>query len=234
MREVRGRNYSHTRVGSERVDRAIVPVRPYYVVVAEWVAGPADALMGLTPGVAYRRTRFPGYPLVVAEDTAFIDCKFAQAGTHTDGVFDVKPGVRLVFGEPDEDKAATPRADGSWPRGDCTLVNLKIPDEANVLGGNSIHRVPFATGDRDKPFIGLLCECLKCCTYRGQLLAEMPRDRGGRVLHDAVWELAVQRRRDPAKVAADREVARLSNESAVAKYGRTVTAALRTSLKRGA
>lgn len=230
MREIRGRNYSYTMVGATRIDRAIVPVRPFWEIVDEWVAGPADTAMGLTSGLLYRKTRFPGYPLVITEDTAFIDCNFAQDATHTDGLFSIKSGVRVVFGEPDEDKAAGHDKDGRLLRGDCLIVNVKIPDACEVFGGNSVHRILTPTGNPLRPMVGLLCECMKCASYRGELLREMPRDKAGRVKHDIVWERTLERRKDSAKVSSDRAVASASNAAAIAKHGGLVSA---TAVKRG-
>lgn len=160
-------------------------------------------------------------PIVVGEDTLFKNCNFSQPTPHT-VVFDVKPGVAVEFE-------------------DCNLVNVTVPDGATVVGGNGRHGVRVATDapNGGKPYTTVLCECQKCCTYLALLrerisAGTLPKDSTGRVLHSDLKDAARARRQDATALAADRTRSASDNAAALAKYGKTVTLALRTSLGRGA
>lgn len=163
-------------------------------------------------------TRGVKYPIVVAEDTLFLGCNFAQAAPHT-AIFDVKPGVAVRFEE-------------------CNLVNVTVPDGVEIVGGNGRHLVSVPLVGQVKPATNLLCECNKCCTYTAELQARLaagtcPKDATGRVVHSSLKDGARARRLNSTTLSADRTKAANDNAAAMTKYGRTVTAALQTSVGRG-
>jgi hypothetical protein len=213
-----GEHYPYTRVGVQKILRALQPGPPFFAMEAEWVADEVDAqAMGLVPGVAYRRWKFNGYPLTIDEDTTFENCNFSQEKPHTDGVFKVADGAKVVFV-------------------DCTLVNVRIPDGAEIHGGNARHLI------RDEGAgVNLLCECEKCCSYFGELqdaIAEQAAEReashargdreiatttecfdGRRWLHHAIKERTKIRREFEALVEADVADVKALNAAAVAAKG---------------
>lgn len=220
MRTVKG-NFSWPRPGTQKILRAIQPGPDLYRMAEEFTATKADQeLGGLTPGVTYRRWVFDGYPIVIDEDTTFVGANFSQENPHTDGIFSVSPGVRLVFDE------------------HCNLLNVTIPDGAEIHGGNLEHGIDAPTGDLARPTIKLLCECEKCCTADAQLAEDiaartLPQDAQGRILHHEMKARYAARRLSSATVTADRSRSATKNAAVMTRFGRTVTSALRTQLGRG-
>lgn len=223
MRTING-NYTPGRVGFTEDRPAGIPGRPFFVKQGEeFVATEADAKKwGLVEGRAYQTWRWPGYPIVIDQDTEFRDCNFAQVTPHTEiftvvaGPF-VTPVVRFV---------------------DCNLVNVKVPDGAEIEGGNLAQIVRAPTGDANRPETNLLCECLKCCTAVKVLRqAIAARDKGAfdgtRWKHHVLKPRYTEARKDAALVQAARDERAAENLAAMQKFGRTVTLALRSSLKRG-
>ncbi|HEU4395174.1 MAG TPA: hypothetical protein VFS92_06380 [Planctomycetota bacterium] len=218
MRPIKGGNYSWPRVGHQVVYPAIRPGPDLFRLAEEFTATELDRdLLGLTVGRVYRRWVWDGYPIAIDEDTTFFGSNFSQQTPHTEGIFSVAPGVRLVFDE------------------DCNLLNVTLPDGAEVHGGNGQHGIDAPTGDAARPTIKLLCECARCCTYRRVLqdTAALPRDEKGRILHHLLKDAARARRENSTDLSADRTWQADSNLAAMARFGRTVTTALRTQLGRG-
>lgn len=155
------------------------------------------------------------YPIAVDEDVEYVGTNFSQDLPHTDGVFAVAPGVRLRLV-------------------DCNLVNVKVPDGGEIIGGNLLHGILANTGDSARPQVRLLCECAKCCVYRRILnLGNLPRDDGGRVKHHLLKDVARARRESATDLSDDRTWQAASNAAAMTRFGRTVTAQLQASLGRG-
>jgi hypothetical protein len=159
------------------------------------------------------------YPIAVNEDVEYRGTDFSQDVPHTDDVFAVAAGVRLVL------------------KG-CNLVNVKVPDGAEIKGGNLSHGVLANTGDATRPQVRLLCECSKCATALAELqdriaAGTLPKDESGMVDHSAMKAHYTVRRADSAKVTADRTRSANGNAAAMSRFGRTVTSQLQTSLGRG-
>lgn len=121
-------------------------------------------------------TRGIPYPMVITEDTRFIGCNFTQAAPHTE-IFDVAEGVTVVFEE-------------------CNLLNVSVPDGAEVYGGNLAHvlRVPVEDPELDengyplRDFVNLLCDDERCVSaaavIRGKIKdRSVPKDSRGRIKH---------------------------------------------------
>lgn len=143
----------------------------------------------IVEGGNFAYTRGVAYPIVVDQDTTFVGANFMQERPHTEGVFDVRPGVVLTLT-------------------DCNLVNVTVPDGAVIDGGNGIHGEPTETGDKDRPTVFLLCECEKCACYRKVLVlsinsrAKIGFD-GRRWQHHELKPIAAARRAIPELRDAD-------------------------------
>ena len=90
----------------------------------------------------YSHARGVAYPIQIDKDTIYEDANFAQEAPHTD-IFSVAPGVVITFVN-------------------CNLVNVTVPDGAQIHGGNLAQVVPTETGNKDRPTVNLLCVCEKC------------------------------------------------------------------------
>ncbi len=210
MRIVRG-NYSFPRVGHVETLKAGIPGAPFFVGGPEYIASEADAeRWGLDEGKAYRDWAFPGYPIRITEDTEFRETNFAQESPHT-AIFDVvpqglvNPVLRLV---------------------ECNLTNVTVPDGAEIVGGNLAQVVRTETGNPERPFVNLLCECPKCppavMEIRDIIAEKDPEcfDEHGRFLHHRVKERVRVRRDFEALVEADVLDIQNENDAALAKWGR--------------
>jgi hypothetical protein len=165
------------------------------------------------------------YPIVITEDTTFHGCSFAQMEPHTDGIFDIKPGVRVCFGIPE------PKDQQEANESHCNLMNVKVPDGVEVYGGNlaQVHRTE--TGNPERPVINLLCDCDKCAPVRPviqEILStedpEICRDKWGRWIHDHpghdnhVKAAVRERRKSPELVAEHAGQIAFENAEALSKW----------------
>jgi hypothetical protein len=205
VRTITKGNWSYTRVGMQKILRAIEPGPAFFRLAEEFEASDLDAeVSGLTKGTVYRRWVFDGYPLVIDEDTTFVGRSFAQEKPHTDGIFDVAVGVRLVLEE-------------------CTLVNVTVPDVAEIVGGSPGQLISTATGNPERPFTNLLCTCEKCCVVQPVLEAMIEaedlscRDEKGRWLHHELKAVYEECRADAELSAAYKELVQAGNKAALAK-----------------
>lgn len=158
--------------------------------------------------------------LTIAADSHFIECNFSQALPHTP-VFDLVAGVRLVLEE-------------------CNLVNVSVPDGAEVIGGNLAHIVTIQAGDAllgEKAYTNLLHECAACACARQEMQECLNgtkawiRDAKGRVLHHEMKE-RFRLRRLGARAPADLTKHRAENDAVVTRWSRTLDAAAETRLGR--
>ena len=157
-------------------------------------------------GGNYSWSRGVKYPIVIAEDTEFVLANFAQASPHTAGIFDVAPGVLL-------------RLVG------CNLVNVSVPDGAEIVGGNLAHVVPTETGDPARPTINLLHDCSLCASAwreinEGIEFGDLPKDASGTILHHEMKERYRARRDFEMLVEADVSDLQASNDAALAKWSK--------------
>lgn len=210
MRVIDGGNYSHPRPGTVKTLKAGLPGPWAFLGGPEYVATKADAAKwGLTEGKAYRDWTCPGYPLVIDGDTEFRGTNFAQESPHTE-IFSVvaapgslvNPVLRFV---------------------DCNLVNVRVPDGAEIVGGNLAHVVPTETGDKDRPIVSLLHECEKCASAWRELndaieAGDLPKDASGRILHHEMKGRYAARREFEGLVEADIEDVRASNDKRMEKF----------------
>lgn len=148
------------------------------------------------------RVAIDGGRLVISEDTMFVGSNFSQAQPHT-AAFDVRNGARLVLE-------------------DCNLVNVTVPDGAEIHGGNLAHVIPTETGNPARPTVNLLHECGKCASARKELASRiangtLPKDETGRIRHDSLKGDFRARRAGPS--AADDLTAHVAeNAAALAKW----------------
>ena len=157
-------------------------------------------------GGNYSYSRGVSYPIPVTEDTEYRLANFCQQTPHTAGIFDVAPGVLL-------------RLVG------CNLVNVSVPDGAEIIGGNLAHVVPTETGNPDRPTINLLHDCSLCASAwreinEGIEFGDLPKDASGVILHNEMKERFRARRDFEALVEADVSDLQASNDAALAKWSK--------------
>lgn len=145
--------------------------------------------------------------LVIDSDTKFISSNFSQPVPHS-RVFDIRNGARLILSN-------------------CNAVNVTLPDEMRPgdFTGNNAQVVPTETGNPERPTVNLLCECAKCSTYRAALVDAIepvgpgrPGAWGAGATIIDIKASARERRKDPAKVAADVAAQVAGNAAALARW----------------
>lgn len=161
--------------------------------------------MRVINGGNWSHARGVKYPIVISEDTEYRGSNFAQESPHTE-IFSVEP-------------AADSLVNPTLRFVECNLVNVKVPDGAEIVGGNLAHLVRTATGGAAKPFINLLHECEKCSTAVKEIReaiegGDLPKDEAGRILHHEMKVRFAARREFEMLVESD--VADLSDENAAA------------------
>ena len=209
MRVIDGGNFTPGRVGHVEALRAGMPGKPLFVKHGpEYVATASDAkTFGFDEGRAYQDWIIPGGLIRIEEDTEFRGSNFAQPEPHT-VVFEivsaglVNPVVRFV---------------------ECNLVNVTVPDGAEIVGGNLAQVVPTETGDKDRPTVNLLHECDKCASAVMEIRdaiesKDLPKDEKGRILHHAMKDRFRARRDFEALVEADVLDVQTENDEALAKF----------------
>jgi hypothetical protein len=155
-------------------------------------------------------SRRVAYPIRIEVDTHFVRSNFAQERPHT-AIFELVDGARLVLEE-------------------CNLVNVTVPDGAEILGGNLVHLERVAVEDPERPLRHLLHECDKCAAAHRELVEVLLEDRDGdrgaalkdekgRVLHHIAKERFRARREDVLVASEDLAQLRAGNEVALEAAG---------------
>lgn len=161
--------------------------------------------MRVVEGGNFAYTRGVAYPIVVSEDTEYRGSNFAQAAPHTT-IFLVAMDVRVRFVE-------------------CNLVNVTVPDGAEIVGGNLAHIVPTETGNPERPIINLLHECEKCSSAVMELRdgiesSDLPKDETGRILHHALKDRFRARREFEMLAESDIFDIQTENDAALVRWSK--------------
>jgi hypothetical protein len=203
MLVIRGGNYAYTRVGYSCLIPVGLPTPAFYVRTGRFLQVPGGPRM--------EEWQFLGYPIVLDQDTVFLGTNFAQQYPHTEGVFQIEPGVRVVFGILVDGLVAELAT--------VNLENVTIPDEVAPEDIGNIHNAQLVytdTGNPDFPVLATLHECPKCVTFVRAVREEIVAGRFQR--HRClglVKPIARGRRQDLAQADADLDFIKAENAAAL-------------------
>ena len=146
--------------------------------------------------------KFPGYPIIIDEDTHFIRTTFTQAVPHTP-IFEVRNGARLIL-------------EG------VMAANVTLPDEMSPddFTGYNVQGVDTPTGNPRRPTVKLFHECTTCACFIKVLRANLRTfmHANGRVLIARHKEAARVRRLDAVQASLDLADLVAENAAALAEH----------------
>lgn len=198
MKIIEGGNFSYPRVGYVHVEKFGAVPKPLFVVDgAPYKATELDPKGD--PNLIVQDWKWHGYPIVISEDTTFKLTNFTQAVPHT-AIFELAEGVKLRFES-------------------CNLVNVTVPDGAEIFSSNNVQVVPVETGDKNRPTINTLHDCDKCASFTKVLREEITKGEWQKHHRlDLIKPLAREVRKDLTLTAQYVDEIKVENAEVLSKF----------------